>query len=256
MSATDRVAVVTGAGGGIGRAISARMAALGWRVVGVDSVAPAGDGSGLEWLRADVRDPSTLVHALACARELGALHAWVNNAGIGVEAPLHAVGAEDVKAMLDVNLLAVIDGCRLAIGEFLEAGRPGSVLNISSVHARASFPGSPVYDATKAAVEALTRQLCIDYGHRRIRVNAIAPGAVMSPATARTLERAVDPERLARTWRSLSPSRRILDPDEIASAAAFLLSDEAEAINGHVLAVDGGMTAGFAALPFVGEVAG
>jgi NAD(P)-dependent dehydrogenase (short-subunit alcohol dehydrogenase family) len=123
---------------------------------------------------------------------------------------------------------------------------------VSSIHARAAFPGYALYDTCKGAVESLTRYVCVEYGHLGIRCNAVAPGAVLTPAAVRLSEATDDPDAAFAATRDLSPMHRISDPKEIADVVAFLLSPEAIAINGHVLAVDNGMAArayGFAPAP-------
>lgn len=238
--------VVTGAGRGIGRAVAAQLVAEGRPVVAVDvdeaALARLGEQVGMLGVVAgDVRDAGTLHAAAALARARGGLRGWVNNAGIVRLAPLHEVTAEDLAAVLGVNLEAVVLGCQVALQAFLADGTPGSLVNISSVHSAAGFPGYALYDTAKGGVDALTRYVCVEYGHLGIRCNAVAPGVVDTAIVPTSGERDPDADRTAAE--ALSPMRRVSTPDEIADAVCFLLSDRAIAINGQVLRVDNGMSA-------------
>lgn len=248
---SGRSVVVTGAGKGIGAAVAARLATDGWRVVGVDLDAEA-LGRAAELAAAvvgDVGEPEVLAQAALAAEAEAPLYGWVNNAGVMGEQRLDQLTPERTAATLRTNLLATIEGCRLAVTAFMREGREGAIVNVSSIHARAGFPGTPVYDATKGAIEALTRQLCAEYGHLGIRVNAVAPGAVLTAMTRRTLEQSDDGEALLAQWASFAPMGRVLAPEDVADPIAFLLSPDARAVNGHVLAVDGGMATRAFAFP-------
>lgn len=241
-----RVAVVTGAADGLGRGIADHLLERDWIVVGVDV-----DSARLSVNRhsrfvpfaADVTDRRALARAGETALAHGELVAWVNNAGITTTGRLDDVDDEVVDRTIAVDLRAVFDGCRVAVRSFLETGTAGAIVNVSSIHARGAFPGSAAYDMAKGGVEALTRYVCVEYAHLGIRCNAVAPGGVLTAATRTALERAEDPDSVAALWRDLAPSRTLLEPSDIAPVVEFLLSDGARAVNGHVLAVDGGMAA-------------
>jgi NAD(P)-dependent dehydrogenase (short-subunit alcohol dehydrogenase family) len=238
---------VTGAANGIGRATAQRLAATGWTVVGIDR-----DVSSLEETIApiagvavagDIRDHHVLVEARQAAESVGDLRAWVNNAGVVHLAPLHLMKAEMVDETLDIDLRAVVFGTREALSSFLTNGVCGTIVNVSSVHARGAFPGYGPYDAAKGGVEALTRYVCVEYGHLGIRCNAVAPGAVNTNIVARTPSGAPPPVAAGVDVADLSPMRRVSEPEEIAEVVAFLVEGPAQAINGHVLAVDNGISA-------------
>jgi NAD(P)-dependent dehydrogenase (short-subunit alcohol dehydrogenase family) len=239
-----RVAVVTGAANGIGRALTAVLLGDGWSVTGVDRDVEGLDrlpgDERFEAVAGDVRDTAVLRRAREAAEAAGELSAWVNNAGIVRLAPLHAMDLVTVDEVLDVDLRAVVVGTREALRSFLDHAVAGSIVNVSSIHGRGAFPGYGAYDVAKAGVESLTRYVCVEYGHLGIRCNAVAPGAVrtgiVTPASG-----AAGPPMPSDV--ALAPMRRASEPEEIATAIRYLLSSTALAVNGHTLAVDNGMSA-------------
>jgi NAD(P)-dependent dehydrogenase (short-subunit alcohol dehydrogenase family) len=250
--------VVTGAANGIGRSIALRFATSGWAVVGVDREAAAldeaiGAVAGVAVL-GDIRDNEVLAEARRAAESAGELRAWVNNAGIVRLGPLHLMAPEVINETLDIDLRAVIFGTREALSSFLANGVRGAIVNVSSIHARGGFPGYGPYDAAKGGVEALTRYVCVEYGHLGIRCNAVAPGAVNTNIVART-PGASGSASSAVQAADLSPMRRVSEPDEIAEAVAFLVEGPSKGINGHSLAVDNGMSAWNCAFPSDSAVA-
>lgn len=241
-----RVVVVTGASSGIGRAIAGTLAAAGWSVVGVSwdraQLEAAMRDIGGTPVVGDVRDIDVLGAARRAGEERGELAAWVNNAAIVRLSPLHLMAPELVNELLDINLRAVVLGAREALRSFITRAVAGSIINISSIHGQRSFPGYGVYDTAKGGIEALTRYICTEYGHLGIRCNAVAPGAVRTDIVP-TTGYDVAPASLSASAEELSPMRRVSEPAEIASAVAFLLEDRTLSINGHVLAIDNGMSA-------------
>lgn len=240
----DRVAVVTGGAGGIGAAICAALLEQSWKVVSVDRT-DAGASSGradAAHVGGDVRDET--VHAMAAdaARRLGTLTAWVNCAGMLEDGALHTLDAARIDTQLTVNLGSVLLGCRAAVQAFIADDTPGSIVTIGSVHGARPMAGFPVYAAAKAGIEGLGRQLAVEYAHRGIRVNTIAPGAVRTSMTVGT-DPAGEEERLVGAA-ALSPMNRVSEPGEVASLAVYLLSPEAIGITGTVVHLDNGMTAG------------
>ena len=136
---------------------------------------------------------------------------------------------------------AVVYGVREALRSFLMRSVPGSIVNVSSIHGHAAFPGSGPYDAAKGGVEALTRYVCVEYGHLGIRCNAVAPGAV-NTNVGRTPSKS-DESGIWPPSEALAPMQRASEPSEVAQAVLYLLSNSAIGVNGHVLAVDNGMAA-------------
>lgn len=240
--------VVTGAGRGIGRATALELARDGWLVVGIEMDPTAADAlrrvlTGGDVVCGDVTDDDVLREARARAESIGRLTAWVNNAGADVAGPLDHISRTQIDRSIALNLVAQLVGCQVAVQSFLASGTSGVIVNVSSIHARASFPGLPVYGSAKGGVETLTRAVCVEYGPRGIRCNAVAPGAVLTQAVQSQIMATADPERAHAETLALSPLNRAAQPEDIAEAIAFLVSDRARFISGHVLVVDGGATA-------------
>ena len=241
--------VVTGGANGIGRATSRRLGSAGWTVLAVDhdDVALATLGAEtqarISGLAVDLTQASAMQEIVDAAERLAPLAGWVNNAGILADRPLHEMDDELIDRILAINLRATILGTRAAVQTFLSHGRTGAIVNVSSIHAQHPFPGHPVYAASKGAIEALTRQICVEYAGAGIRCNAVAPGAV---ATRMTISPEADDASTTRQLSNaaaLSPAGRVSSAAEIAEAIEFLLSERSTSINGHVIAVDNGMAA-------------
>jgi glucose 1-dehydrogenase len=232
----SRVAVVTGAAGGIGAATCSLLAERGWDVVGIVRRDPPADQP--RWRTADCAQPAELEAALA---DLDRIDGLVNNAALQHGRPLLETSVREWDSVLAVNLRAPFCAIKLAAERLSATG--GSVVNVSSVHAVATSPNVAPYAASKAGLEGLTRAAALELAPRSIRVNAVVPGAVETRALRRGLERmeAGDGERslLERT-----PLRRIGAPAEIAEAIAFLLDGERSGfMTGQTLVVDGGALA-------------
>lgn len=236
--------IVTGAAGGIGSATCELLTARGFDVVAIDRDATALEGlqqrlNSLHIIAGDVRDDATMTAARAAGEDVGPLTSWVNNAAVLRPAPLHELDSASIDEQLAINLVSVVRGCREAISSFLAHSVAGAIVNVSSIHGRNPFPGLPLYAAAKGGIEALTRQLCVEYGDRGIRCNVVAPGAVYTAMTVGEQ----DPDAALRSAADLSPMRRVSSPEEIAAAISYLLSADAIGVNGHTLYVDNGMSA-------------
>ncbi|KVC63221.1 short-chain dehydrogenase [Burkholderia ubonensis] len=249
-----KVALVTGAGRGIGAAIAHAFAREGAAVALVDVDLPqAGttadaiaceiDGARVLPLHADVTRQDSVRDALAQAEaSLGPLDALVNNAGINVFCDPLTMTDDDWRRCFAVDLDGVWHGCRAALPGMVERGR-GSIVNIASTHAFRIIPGCFPYPVAKHGVLGLTRALGIEYAARNVRVNAIAPGYVETQLTRDWWDAQPDPAVARADTLGLQPMKRIGRPEEVAMTAVFLASDEAPFINATCITVDGGRAA-------------
>lgn len=244
-----RSVVITGAGSGIGRAVVQGAIQDGWYAVGIESEHDLADdlatlvGANGAVLVGDVRERAVLEEAAQRAVSECPLGAWVNNAAINRVTNLHDPVEADVMDVFAVNLYAYYWGSSTAIRTFIGQKSAGSVLSVSSVHARAAYPGAAAYDISKAGIEALMRYIAVEYGAVGIRANSVAPAAVMTPMSRRAIDATDDPDAAVARISGSVPLGRIAEAREVAAAITFLMSDEASYISGVSLGVDGGMSA-------------
>jgi NAD(P)-dependent dehydrogenase (short-subunit alcohol dehydrogenase family) len=252
-----KVALVTGAGAGIGRAIALLLASNG-AAVAVNDLRPEGTrtveevralGGRSAFLKADVsKEPEVGRMVAAAERELGPLDILVNNAGVGTEPehrrPVHQFDEGEWRRVLSVDLDGLFFVSR-AVTRGMAERRAGVVINIASVMGIIPIRLQSPYAAAKAAVINLSRSMALELGPLGVRVNAIAPGSVLTEPT-RALFYNPEKEELARSLLSHIPLGRPGNPEEIAQAALFLASPASSYITGTVLVVDGGWTAGYA----------
>ena len=248
-----KVALITGAGNGMGRAAALLFAAEGARVVVADAVEAAGqatvaaiaaDGGVATFVAVDVSDAGQAEAMVdATTGRYGALHVLYNNAGIF---PADDAGATDTPEstwdrVLEVNLKGVWLGCRFGIPALLASGG-GSIVNVSSLVAlMGSATPQIAYTASKGGVLALTRELAVEYARQGIRVNALCPGPIETPLLAELLS---DPDWARRRLVHI-PMGRPGRAEEVARAALFLASDDASFMTGATLVVDGGISAAY-----------
>jgi meso-butanediol dehydrogenase / (S,S)-butanediol dehydrogenase / diacetyl reductase len=226
------VAVVTGAAGAIGAAVTARLARDGHRVAGVDVAAGADH-------RCDVRDEAGVLALRAeVERTLGAPGLLVNVAGAFFEHRITELSVDDWDLLIDTNLKGTFLTCKTFLPAMIAAGS-GCIVNIASTAGIRGGRNRPAYCAAKAGVVNLSRSLALDHGGDGVRVACVCPGLIDTPMADWITSR---PEAL-REWERSVPAGRIGTVDDIASAVSFLASDAAAYTHGTVLVVDGGVTA-------------
>ncbi len=246
-----RVAVVTGGASGMGRATVERFLEEGASVVAADlneakgaelvaARAQAGDGKRLRFLRADVAEEADVARLIdAALAELGRLDVMFNNAGVGgAFGPITETSVEAWDETFAIDTRSVFLGIKHAARAMIAAGRGGSIINTASVAALSGGAGAQAYSAAKAAVASITQSTALELAPHRIRVNAICPGAIYTPLMHGGNEAAAD------EWvKRIQPWPDRGEPRHIAGAALFLASDDAEFVSGHLLVVDGALTA-------------
>jgi len=246
---TDKIVLVTGAAGGIGRATVALFAEKGWRVLGVDR-ADFGDDfpkSG-HFIKADISQPDSFEVIFQQAKDFHpTLDVLVNNAAVQVAKPLMETTVEEWDAVMASNLRSVFLFVKLA-HPLIKAARGGAIVNVSSVHAIQTSANIAAYAASKGGLLALTRAMAIEFAPDNIRVNAVLPGAVDTPMLRAGLGRGHAghgdmQERLDNLARK-TVSGKVGKPEEIAHAIYFLADNEQSSfMTGQALVVDGGATA-------------
>lgn len=246
---TGKVAIVTGGSRGIGGAIAKGLASCGAKLTILDLAERSGDaaktvqsieseGGTVQALEADVRNPQSIASAIsATISSYGTLDIMVNNAGVSVRAPALEMSIEQWNAVHEVNLRGVFFGCQLAAREMVKGGG-GKIINTASELAFVAPKSGTLasYIASKGGVVSLTRALAVEWAEHKINVNAIAPGPTNTEMIAARL---ADPV-FHQTHVAEVPMARVMEPDDMVGAVAFLSSDLSNMVTGQVIPVDGG----------------
>lgn len=250
MRLLGKVALITGAGSGIGRATAILFAREGASVVAVDWIAQTAAqtvqsildrGGRAIAVEADVsidEDAARMVETAVST--YGSLDVLFNNAGIQVFGTLPATSESDWQKVMDVNLKGVYLGCKYAIPHMISQGG-GSIVNTASVLGLVGDPDLPAYCATKGGILAMTRSMAQAHGRQGIRVNSICPGDVETPLVVEYFQQQPDPELFRQQVGEECALGRIAQPEEIATVALFLGSDDSSFVTGSQIVVDGGL---------------
>ncbi|WP_309119990.1 glucose 1-dehydrogenase [Paenibacillus sp.] len=252
MRLSGKVAIVTGAGRGIGKGIAVEFAKEGATVVVGTLVEEEGrqvvqeiaeTGGRARFIPVDVASEDSVRELVRQATEAyGRIDALVNNAGITLFKPLLESTLDDWDAVMNIDLRGVFLCSKYVAAEMVKRGA-GSIINISSNHAKATLPNTELYAAAKAGVNGLTRSMALSLGKSGIRVNAICPGFTDTPHYRAWLESSGNAREIEREVAWLHAGSRIASPSDIGRLALYLASDEAEMITGEEIVIDGGLSA-------------
>jgi NAD(P)-dependent dehydrogenase (short-subunit alcohol dehydrogenase family) len=252
MRLAGKVAVITGAGVGIGRSTALLFAKEGAKVVVADYDSERGaetvgiireDGGEATFIQVDVSKAADAERmARATVETYGKLDILVNNAGIYMQADAVEMTEEDWDRILDVNLKGVFLCSKYCIPEMIKGGG-GSIVNIGSEAGIVGIKNQVAYNVSKSGIIALTKSTAIDFAAHNIRVNCVCPGTTETPLVKAALERAPDPAAARRALEEVRPANRLGRPEEIAAGILYLASDESPYATGSILSIDGGYTA-------------
>ena len=251
MNLKGKVAIVTGAGGGVGRATTKRLAYEGSKVVMVGRekekltkvISEVNDGRSLLPITADITKEAEVLNAIEqTISAFDRIDILVNNAGVlNDPTPFHLMTDDQWLALINTNLIGTFRTTKAVLPIMMERSEGGSIVNISSVLGIRAIPRVPlsVYGVTKAGVIMFTKSIAIEYGQYDIRCNCIAPSTIRSPI----IEPYLQDENAKKVLESSFSLHRIGDPEDISGAVCYLCSDDAKWITGTILTVDGGITA-------------
>jgi glucose 1-dehydrogenase len=250
MRLAGKAAIVTGAANGIGLACARRLAADGAAVALADIDAAAGEaaakalrdqGAQAIFVSTDVTQRPALTALVdRTLSEFGRLDIMLNNAGIALNAPVLEMSDETFDKVLSINLRSAFVGTQLAARKMVEAKRGGVIINMSSVNALLAIPGLAAYACTKGALNQLTKVAAIELAPHNIRVVAIGPGTILTELAKKAV---LSDEAAKKRILSRTPIGRAGEPEEVASVASFLASDDASYITGQTIYPDGGRLA-------------
>ena len=239
-SFAGKVALVTGAGRGIGDAIAVRLIEEGAKVFSLDLNEPDEARDGVTYLKTDVASPDSVARAFAAIdRDAGQIDVLINNAGVQRVALAENMTGEDWHLVLNTHLTGMHLCCAEAIRRMRARGKGGAIVSVASAAAIVGIPGRGPYSAAKAGIESLTRVYATETASANIRVNAVAPGSTRT----RLIEQGLKDGSIRGEWQvERIPMGRLAEPREIADPVVYLASDRASYITGQTLVVDGGWT--------------
>jgi len=234
------VAIVTGGASGIGAAVVAELLNMGAKVAAFD-LDPTGVSPDALGLRVDVGDDTSVKAGIQAVHDTwGRLDIVVNNAGIGAQGDVAANSDDEWHRVLDINVLGLVRVSRAALPH-LRRSDAAAIVNVCSIAATAGLPQRALYSSSKGAVLALTRAMAADHVREGIRVNCVNPGTADTPWINRLLAAASEPDAERAALNARQPHGRLVGPDEVATAVAYLASPRSGSTTGASLAVDGGM---------------
>lgn len=245
----NKVAIITGAAMGIGRACAEHLAQQGAAVVIADRDAKQGaecanditqTGAQALFVQTDVSKMADMQNlANRTVEAFGRIDILVNNAALAIPGSVHEMTEEQWDTTLSVNLGGVWRAMNVCVPHMIK-GSGGSIINISSTQAFRGFKGWGAYAAAKGGINSLTQQTAVDLAPHGIRVNAVAPGTIMTPMNQKIFAEAENPEELIESWKKAHPIGRYGEVYEVAEAVLFLASERSSFITGDILRVDGG----------------
>ena len=245
----NRVALITGGERGIGEAVVRRLVDHGARVASLDvdtATIPEPRSDGVLRIQCDITDDARVSAAVGeVIEKLGPIQILVNNAGINANFDATKMEVDEWDHVLNTDLRGSWLCSKYSLPSMAEHGT-GSIVNISSIHARMTLAGNFPYAVAKAGIEGLTRSLALEYGPTGVRVNAVAPGYTRTRLVQEWLDSHQNPLEAAARIDAAHALRRIVEADEVAAVVCFLASDDASAITGATIPVDCGLSARFA----------
>jgi acetoacetyl-CoA reductase len=233
MSGQSRIAIVTGAGRGIGAAIAKALSDSGWRVAGIDRSWPDGAGGLAIRQTLDVSDDQAVTDFVGRLEDEGEIGLLVNNAGITRDTMAHKMDPADFRLVIDINLVSPFMFCR-AVLPYMRARNAGKIINMASMNALRGAAGQANYAAAKAGLIGMTKSIALENAGRGITANCIAPGYIETEMT-----QAIPPQLRAAEVARI-PAGRVGTPQDIADTVLFLASPAADFITGQVISVNGG----------------